>query len=278
MSKVAVVTGANQGLGLSLVESLLENLDEGSIVYLTARSTIRGEAAIAALEQKGLKPCFHQLDICDIDSINRFAEFMKTNHGGIDIFISNAGARIDKEIPQSEQVKAFINTNNHGSYDVLKAFIPIMNDNGRYFIVSSGFGTLKKLDSSLHHKFNVETASLEDIEEIMDEYIAAIEDGTAKSLGWPEWINIPSKIGQVATAKIMARDLAAKNPEKGIKVTAVCPGLIRTEASRPWFSEESFAKAPTPLEASKHIVRLCTTAEDYAVGSLIQYGEVIEWK
>lgn len=57
----------------------------------------------------------------------------------------------------------------------------------------------------------------------------------------PEWIDIPSKIGQIAMA-CTVRDMARMRPERGILVNAACPGLIDTDALRPWLDEMS--KAP----------------------------------
>ena len=47
-----------------------------------------------ALAQEGLKANFHQLDIEDKDSIKVFAEYLKTNHGGLDVLVNNAGVFI----------------------------------------------------------------------------------------------------------------------------------------------------------------------------------------
>ena len=76
----------------------------------------------------------------------------------------------------------------------------------------------------------------------MDRYVEAMESGLSAEDGWPDWINIPSKIGQVATARIAARDLKRTRPDDDIRINAVCPGLIDTAASRPWFDDMSAAQ------------------------------------
>nr|MBA3554438.1 short-chain dehydrogenase [Gemmatimonadales bacterium] len=78
----------------------------------------------------------------------------------------------------------------------------------------------------------------------MDDYVAAVEAGRASSLGWPDWINVPSKVGQVAATKVFARDLGARAERAGILIDAVCPGLVDTAASRPWFSDMAGAQSP----------------------------------
>lgn len=76
------------------------------------------------------------------------------------------------------------------------------------------------------------------------------------NLCWPEWINIPSKIGQVATARTAARDKAVAGPGDGILINAVCPGLVDADASRPRFDDMSEAQSPS--HAAEPIVDLCS--------------------
>lgn len=59
-------------------------------MYLTARDVGRGEQAVKKLEELGLKPIFHQLDITDNNSIVRFRDYIASNEGGIDILVNNA--------------------------------------------------------------------------------------------------------------------------------------------------------------------------------------------
>src|SRR5437016_5905885 len=65
MSKIAIVTGANQGLGLALVRGLCRTLGTDGIVYLTARDRKRGEQAVGGLEAEGLLPRLELLDVRD---------------------------------------------------------------------------------------------------------------------------------------------------------------------------------------------------------------------
>ena len=69
--KVAVVTGSNKGIGFAIVEGLLKQKFPGD-VYLTARDVKRGQDAVKKLNDLGLHPKFHQLDICDQSSIDAF--------------------------------------------------------------------------------------------------------------------------------------------------------------------------------------------------------------
>ena len=275
--KVAIVTGANQGLGFALVEGLCQSLGPESTVYLTARSKERGEEALRKLREKGLSPEFHLLDVTDDASVTTLADTLRKRHGGVDIVICNAAARIVRDVPQSEQVRHFIDTNNHGTYRMIRAFGPLLKDQARFLVVASSFGSLRNLPASLHAEFDVSTRSLEDIERTMDGYVALAEAGRAKERGWPEWINVPSKVGQVASAKIMARQMQDEAARRGILIDAVCPALIDTDASRPWFDDMSAAQ--TPAQAAVDVIWVATlpagTREPY--GELVRHRNLVPW-
>ena len=72
------------------MRTLCKQLENG-IVYLTARDEGRGKEAVAKLNQEGLQPKFHQLDINDGESVARLREHLKTVYGGVDILVNNAG-------------------------------------------------------------------------------------------------------------------------------------------------------------------------------------------
>lgn len=276
-SKVAIVTGANQGLGFALVEALCRNLGPQASVYLTARNTARGEEAVRQLCERGLAPLFHLLDVTDDASVAALAGTIRQRHGGVDVVISNAAARITRDLPLAEQVALFIDTNNHGTFRMIRMFGPLLRDEARFLVVASGFGSLRNIPPSLHAGFDIAKRSLEDIEELMDEYVRLVETGQAEAREWPAWINIPSKIGQVASTKIMARLMREEAVERGILVNAVCPGLVDTEASRPWFDDMS--KAQTPEQAARDVVWLATLPPRTAVpyGELVQHRKIIPW-
>src|SRR5688572_29823369 len=125
MQKVAVVTGANQGLGLALVRGLCQQLGERGVVYLTARDRQRGLAAVQQLQSEGLAPELELLDVADDQSVRALAALLERRHGGVDIVIGNAAARIVPEVAAAQQVAQFINTNNHGTYRLITALTPL---------------------------------------------------------------------------------------------------------------------------------------------------------
>ncbi|MGD0854916.1 MAG: SDR family NAD(P)-dependent oxidoreductase [Dehalococcoidia bacterium] len=277
MNKIALVSGSNQGLGFALVEALCRNLGPDASVYLTARNAIRGEEAIRQLRTRGLSPIFHLLDVTDDASVAMFAETIRRRHGGVDIVISNAAARISRNLSQAKQVALFINTNNHGTFRMIRAFGPMLRDNARFLVVASEFGSLRNLSPSLHGEFDVMTRSLEDIERLMDEYVSLVEVGKGEAHQWPGWINIPSKVAQVASTRIMARLMREEASRRGLLINAVCPGMVDTDASRPWFDDMSAAQSPA--QASVDVVWLATlpSGTEAPYGELVQHQKVLPW-
>lgn len=275
--RVALVTGANQGLGLALARGLCRTLGSDATVYLAARHESRGHDAVALLRSEGLAPQFLQLDVTDAASVERAAETVRSRHGGIDIVIQNAAARLTKDLPQADQVADFVDTNNHGTLRVIEAFVPLLRNNARLIVVASSFGSLRNLDPRLHARFDAPGLTLAGVERSMDEYVASVRDGTAKDAGWPDWINVPSKIGQVASVRVLARDREAEFRRRGILPNAACPGLVDTDASRPWFADMS--NAATPDEAARDVLWLATlpagTREPYGV--LVRHRKEQAW-
>ncbi len=78
-TRVAVVSGSNRGIGLSVVRGLLKSdkFADGD-VFVTARDEAKGKEAMELLHKEGLtRAKFHQLDINDEESVKRLASFLK---------------------------------------------------------------------------------------------------------------------------------------------------------------------------------------------------------
>jgi carbonyl reductase 1 len=254
---------------LSLVRALCQRLGAEGVVYLAARDHGRGEQAVAQLRNEGLNPVFHPLDVRDTDQVNAAAELLRERHGGVDIVLSNAALRRTREVSDADTVRAFVDTNNRGAHRMIRAFGPILNDNARFIVVASAFGRLRYLREDLRPAFDTTSMTLEGLEKVLDDYTALVESGQDQQAGWPDSINVPSKIGQVAAVRIMARDFQR---ERGILVNAACPGLIDTEASRPWFDDMSAAKSPD--EGAVDVAWLATLP----AGSTEPYGELVQYR
>jgi carbonyl reductase 1 len=268
---VAAVTGANQGIGHAVVAGLVPALGPAGMVYLTGRNRQRVEQA--ASEIPGSVPAV--LDVRDTMAVETFAGLIGQRHGGVDIVISNAAARRTRERGDTEQVREFVDTNNLGTTRMIRAFGPLLRPAGRFLIVASAFGSLRNLAPELHKHFDTDTMTLDEVDAVMLHYADLVEAGRDRDQGWPESINVPSKLGQVAAARVFARERADISRDGGY-VGAVCPGLVDTDASRPWFSDMS--QAQTPEEAARDLVRLAVDPVDPRfVGQLVQHGILIPW-
>ena len=89
VTRVAVVTGSNKGIGLAIVRRLCKEFN-GDII-LTSRDEKLGKEAVQLLEGEGLKPGYCQLDITSAESIANLKTFLIQKYGGLDVLINNAG-------------------------------------------------------------------------------------------------------------------------------------------------------------------------------------------
>ncbi len=275
-TRVGLVTGANQGLGQAVVARLARAWGDEGTVYLTGRDRQRVDAAAARLAGGGLHVVAEVCDVRDDDAVQGLARRLGERHGGVDFVDSSATAGISPGVPYAEQIADLVGTNNLGATRMIRSFGPLLRPGGRFAVTASSFGTLSSLPAHLHSRFSTETMRLDGLDQMMRDYADAVRSGTAAAEGWPEWINIPSKIGQVAAVRIYARDRRDQALRSGQLIVAVCPGLVDTRASRPWFADMS--QAQTPDEAAVDIVRLAADpVEPRMYGELVQHGLVLPW-
>ncbi len=118
-TRVAVVTGANRGIGYAVAKNLAAKFD--GLVYVTARSERAAKDAVARLQSAGLANCRpHQLDISDAQSIAALKDFLRSEHGGLDVLVNNAGVICspDSHLPPTEQLKNTVDVNYFGTLNV----------------------------------------------------------------------------------------------------------------------------------------------------------------
>lgn len=277
MSRIGVVTGAGQGLGFALAEGLARQLATEDIVYLTGRDAGRVREAVDRVSGSRAELRGHVLDVTEGAAVEAFAEELRSRHGGVDIVFSNAAARLTPETPAAELVRPFVATNNLGTTGVLRAFGPLLRPGGRLLVVASSFGSLRRLPAALHQSFDTDAMTLDDLDAVMLAWRDAVIEGRAAEEGWPDWINVPSKVGQVAAVRVLAHERRADDTPAGTLIAAVCPGLIDTDASRPWFDDMSGAQSPTAAAAAP--LRLALEPVDRRFyGELVQFGRIIPWR
>ena len=151
--RVALVTGANQGVGFQVAKELVAN---GLTVFVGSRNFERGEAAAKAI---GPRAIALQLDVTDQASISAAAERIREAFGRLDLLVQNAAISNTRkgDLPLQEyaqitlpsnvsldEVRAVWETNVFGVLAVYQAMLPLLRESSdaRIVNVSSGVGSL----------------------------------------------------------------------------------------------------------------------------------------
>jgi NAD(P)-dependent dehydrogenase (short-subunit alcohol dehydrogenase family) len=124
-SHIALVTGANRGIGLEVVHQLAR---QGMRVVLGARDHAKGERAAQSLAQEGISVFPYQLDVTDQQSIDRLHADVTTDFGRLDILVNNAGILYDTwqqaTVADLHVVHTALETNLFGVWRICHAFLP----------------------------------------------------------------------------------------------------------------------------------------------------------
>jgi NAD(P)-dependent dehydrogenase (short-subunit alcohol dehydrogenase family) len=246
---VALVTGANQGIGLQIAKELVAH---GYTVLVGSRDLNRGEVAAKEVGPDGVAL---QLDVTNHESIDAAAERVRNEFGRLDVLINNAAItntsrRPDQSIEDYvaaarpsrvtlEEVRAVWETNVFGVLAVYKAMLPFLRKvpHARIVNVSSGAGSLTR---------NVDPAH------------------PGRSLYGPTYG--ASKTALNAMTIAMAIEL---EPE-GIKVNACSPGFIKTNFNN--------GGTGTVEEGAREPVRLALLGPDGPTGGFTRWENVaIPW-
>lgn len=153
-SPVALVTGANKGIGFETSRILAE---AGIFVWMAGRDSARIKEAAVSLKQAGLPIDSIPLDVTDPQSVEAAARHVQTASGALDILVNNAGivngegrmveGRLELIPPSQIELDALrqtYETNVFGVFTVTKAFLPLLRKSraGRIVNMSSGLGSL----------------------------------------------------------------------------------------------------------------------------------------
>ena len=238
--KIAIITGANKGIGFEVARQLAKN---HILVILTSRDEIKGKEALDKLKSEGLAGYYHELDVTNQNSIDNFAKHMKEGIGKVDILINNAGILPEQqdstndskvasifEIP-IETISKAINTNTFGALRLIRALVPIMSPDGKIINISSTMSQLSHMES-----------------------------------GYPAYSI--SKTALNVITKITSEELK-ENTE--ITINSACPGWVKTDMGGP--------KAPkTTEEGADTIVWLALGADGTnPTGKFFRDRQEIEW-
>ncbi|XP_032524747.2 carbonyl reductase [NADPH] 1-like [Danaus plexippus] len=265
--KVAVVTGANKGIGFAIVRGLCKRFD--GIVYLTSRDKNRGAEAVAELEKEGLNPKYHQLDITEPKSVEEFRDYVKAKYGGIDVLVNNAAIAFKSNAPEPVAVQAeqTLFVNYFSLLSTCEILFPILRNGGRVVNISSSAGHLSNIPSEkLVERFQDPNLTIPELSELMNKYIEASKQGT-QAVEWGNSSYVVSKVGVTALTKIQQRLLN----DRDIKVNAVHPGYVNTDMSS--------HKGPLSIdEGAAAPLFLALDAPDSVRGEYVWYNKkIVSW-
>lgn len=234
---VALVTGANKGLGRETVRRLA---GAGWRVFLAARDRERGAHAAGELAGEGLDVEFVRLDVTSDDSVTAAVKAVAGRVDHLDVLVNNAGVggpRLDPGEMDAGLLRTLYEVNVFGPVRVTHAFLPLLreSDRPRIVMVSSGLASLTNASDPARP----ESAFL------------AMDYASSKS----------------ALNMIMSQ-YARGLP--GFKVNAADPGFPATDMNH-------HTGVHTVTEASDVIIRLASLEQDGPTGGFFDGAGPIPW-
>jgi NAD(P)-dependent dehydrogenase (short-subunit alcohol dehydrogenase family) len=191
---VALVTGANKGIGYEIARQLGER---GFHVFVGARNADAGEQAAVSLRKGGASAEFVEIDVSDHASTQAAVKAMAARTDHLDVLVNNAGVMEDEssitEVDDGTLLRT-LTTNTLGPLRVTEAFLPLLMKSPCASVVnmSSGLGQLSDMGDT-HPAYSISKTALNAI----------------------------------------TRQFAAALRDKGVTVNSVCPGWVKTDMGGP---------------------------------------------
>ncbi|MBD2245311.1 SDR family oxidoreductase [Nostoc sp. FACHB-888] len=239
--KVALITGANKGIGYEIACQLGSR---GATVLVGARDIKRGEEAANKLRLNEIDARSVQLDVTSQKTIDSAAKQIESQFGKLDILVNNAGIISDGDrLPPSqvdiETLRHTYETNVFGVFAVTKAMLPLLKKStaGRIVNLSSGLGSLTQ-NSDPNYDF-----------------------ADFKLLAYNS-----SKTAVNALTVILAAELK----DTPIKINAADPGFTATDINK-------YQGHRTVEQGAIAVVRLATLPDDGSSGGFFDEDGVVPW-
>jgi NAD(P)-dependent dehydrogenase (short-subunit alcohol dehydrogenase family) len=235
--RVALITGANKGIGFETARQLGK---QGTTVLVGSREKNRGQKAVDTLGGEGIDARLLVLDVTDQATIDRAAADVERDFGRIDILVNNAGLLLERISPSEceiENLRKTFETNVFGLFAVTKAFLPLLRKSraARIVNVTSALGSL---------------ATMGDTQRLENKFLAYSASKAA--------------VNMMTVA--LARELAGT----AIKVNSAAPGYTATEMN-------NYSGTQTIEEGAVASVRLATLADDGPTGSFLDAKGFVAW-
>src|SRR5690242_5423912 len=219
-NKVAVVSGANRGIGKEVVRQLAER---GYTVVLGARELPKGEEAAREI---GKNVTALELDVASDSSVEQFMKQVEQKFGRVDVLVNNAGTMYDSwqkasdaDLEKSHQAHE---TNLWGAWRLAKAAIPLMRKSGggRIVNVSSEAGSIAKLGAG-PPAYATSKAALNALTRVLAAELKG--DGILVNSVCPGWVrtemggqNAPRNVEQGAASILWAVTIPDDGPTGGL--------------------------------------------------------------
>lgn len=237
--KIALITGANKGIGQEISRQLGA---QGMTVLIGARDMERGEVAAAEIKASGANAYAVHLDVTDEASITEAARRIESEFGTLDVLVNNAGIALDQVPPSQldlDTLRRTYETNVFGVFAVTKAMLPLLqkSDAGRIVNLSSGLGSLTQ-NSDANWEF----------------YEA----------------NLLAYNSSKAALNMVTLTLAKELKDTPIKVNSADPGYTATDLNGQQGTR-------TVEQGATAAVRLATLPDDGPTGSYFDEDGVVPW-
>jgi len=254
-----LITGANRGIGLAMVQSLLTNPPTKPLHIIACARKIPDPSPVPH-KTESTTLVWHTLDISKTDSISQLAADLKVQHPqGINILINNAGINVDINAPAAKKVEhaeKTLNVNYSGTIDMMKAILPLLKANPvseaepRIVNVASVGGKLTSgpysPDIVARYK---NAAGIKSLDQLKDDYLQSVKAECEQVNGWPVGKNYAvSKSLVCAATQIMASE------HRSVLINSCCPGWCDSDMGgligKPTKTTAEGAKIPLKLAFS----------------------------
>nr|WP_315396126.1 SDR family oxidoreductase [uncultured Sphingobacterium sp.] len=243
MTKIALVTGANKGIGFETVRQLA---DQNIKVLIGARNEQEGKNAERVLRGESLDVTFVKLDISDSQDIENIKAYIETEYGRLDILINNAAVFLDSawfgnnvESVPMKIIRDTFDINYFGTVELTQALLPLIkkSDAGRIVNITSLSGSFGVHLDENHWLYQLKPYAYSASKTALNQFTVF---------------------------------LANALKETNVKVNAASPGWVKTSIGSD--------QAPlTTEEGAKTGVALALIDENGPTGTFTQAGESLPW-